>query len=181
MHSRIPATLFLLLVGSLAAACAAEDPGDPMADDAGTTAAEDTGEAPAESSGGEWRQPCNATRRRFAAFVGQGQRHQRQEQQRPQRVAMRRHGCAVDEVQHVGEEPSEADKAVRVRITPLPSIGHSQADGVIRRQVARSTTTGPPTWRSARKRSCSDCRSAPQATGNWKVSPQPSSTRTASL
>ena len=51
MHSRIPATLFLLLVGSLAAACAAEDPGDPMADDAGTTAAEDTGEAPAESSG----------------------------------------------------------------------------------------------------------------------------------
>lgn len=51
MLTRIPATLSLLLLGSLAAACAAEDPGDPMADDAGTTAAEDTGEAPAESSG----------------------------------------------------------------------------------------------------------------------------------
>lgn len=51
MLTRIPATLSLLLVGSLAAACAGEDPGDPQADDAGTTAAEDTDEAPAESSG----------------------------------------------------------------------------------------------------------------------------------
>jgi len=44
MLMHIKATLSLLFVGSLAAACADEDPGDPMA-------AEDTGDAPAESSG----------------------------------------------------------------------------------------------------------------------------------
>lgn len=59
MLMRTQATLSLLLVGSLAAACAAEDPDDPIgAEDPGTTAAESsgeapgsTGEAPAESSG----------------------------------------------------------------------------------------------------------------------------------
>lgn len=55
MHMRIQASLSLLLVGSLAAACTDDEPGDPgdpmAADDAGTAASDDTGEAPGESSG----------------------------------------------------------------------------------------------------------------------------------
>jgi quinol monooxygenase YgiN len=55
MHTRVhssTAPMSLLLVGLLAAACAGEDPDEPMAaEDGSTAAAEDTGEPPAESTG----------------------------------------------------------------------------------------------------------------------------------
>jgi hypothetical protein len=37
----------------------------------------------------------------------------------------------------IGRDATEADKAERVRIVPLPSIGHEHADHAIRRVVLR--------------------------------------------